>query len=174
MNSKHRKLPSNSFLCTEVQESLKSLSWNERIPDLETELRRHVEACDECGREWNTWVEMHENLRLTKTPDPGNEFWEEYQKSVAGRIDDLDRTAQPAKKSSWIWEALNFQPRYAIAAAAVLAVVFVSSRYWWQGNSVTQMADSSQETWVEFCINEFDVVAQEELFIEPLPVFAGK
>lgn len=160
------------FECNLTKNQLKALAWGELSPDEGIRLRHHIKKCADCQKELKKWQDFYGLLQTARAPVPDKAFWETYQKTLARRLENPLQYSKRRNFKAWSLLTFRFRLVYAIAMVLLVAGIVLTLRFSAPEKAVRVAADSSQEMWADYCVNEFNEVTRDNLLIEPLPVRA--
>ena len=159
---KFQKRASGDF---ELHETIEKHLRGELSPEEERVFRERIQNSVQIRKELQAWEEMHALLKDGRTAKRSEEYWEDYRKSLARKLD-ADPKPEAKAFSLPLW---GLRPSYVAAVAMLVIAVLVAYRVWTPEKQANQLADAGEGNLFELCINEFDTVSQEEVIFEPPP-----
>ncbi len=148
-----------------AQESIRRYLKGELSPEEKENFEVRLRDTPDLRKEMHAWEDLYALLEKGGTPERSGEFWEDYKKSIARRLDSIEERRSHTTSR----HLLNLKPSYVAAVAMAAIVAVIAYKVWISGEEGNRLADVGQESWLELCINEFDTVSREEVLFEPPP-----
>ncbi len=108
--------------CALIQQRLPDYPDGDLTPFWKRQVAAHLKACPECRREMEEITEVVSLYQAHPLPDPGPEFWQDFQRELHLKLAQVNQVREPAPRRLRL-------SHYVLGAAAAMAGILALAVY---------------------------------------------